>query len=79
MKKEEEQMRKGWELLAAEVDAAARKGDLARVKQLETSGTAMIIIIIKLIIVIVVIIKKNENQLDHHQHYHHHHHLHRHE
>ena len=38
-KEEEERIRKGWEPLAAEVDTAAKKGDIARVKQLQTTGT----------------------------------------
>ena len=50
-KEEEERIRKGWEPLAAEVDTAAKKRDLARVKQLqqlETGGIVMIIISINI-------------------------------
>ena len=60
-RKEEERIRKGWEPLAAEVDTAAKNGDIERVKQLqqmETSGIDFIIghIEINLIAMIFVII-----------------------
>ena len=69
-KKEEERIRKGWEPLAAEVDSAAKKGDIARVKQLQQLETSGIVIIIS-------IIRKHKNllncfDLDHHHHYDHH-------
>ena len=63
-KREKEERIKKEQPLAAEVDAAARKGDLARVKQLQQLDTSGIILIIELIIVIVVIIKKHRKNCE---------------
>jgi len=54
-------VRKGWEPLAAELDTAAKKGDIARVKELHQLQTSGIVIIIfrKSLEIITNAIKKN--------------------